>query len=76
MGWSPWATPKQAVFLESFVDQLEEEKHNHGLAPFYARVMQEFIQHWESPIPDKVDKKITDPAELKRLADERRGCVS
>ena len=77
MGRRPWATPEQVAFLKGFIGQLEEEKHNHGLVPFYARVADDFIKCWEFPIPSDVDmKKVTEPSELKRLADKRRAHVS
>jgi len=73
MGRPPWATPEQTSFLEEFLPRLEQEKHNLGLKPFYAQITKQFIERWPSPlIPDGE----TNEAELKRLADSRRGQVS
>lgn len=77
MGGKRWTSDPQQAFLEGFLNRLEEEKDSHGFKPFYARVTKAFIERWESPIPSDIDRtKITDEAELKRLADERRGDVS
>lgn len=77
MGRKPWTTPDQADFLAGFIDKLEDEKNGNGLKAFYAYVAQEFIRQWPSPIPQDIDRnKITDPAELKAISDERRIVVS
>lgn len=73
MGRPPWATPEQTAFLESHVPKLEEEKHNHGLTAFYARVTKEFVRRWPSPvIPDGATNEET----LRLQADGARGRVS
>ena len=77
MGRKPWTTPDQADFLAGFIDKLEDEKNGNGLKAFYAYITQEFIQQWASPIPQDTDtNKITDPAQLKAISDERRAAVS
>lgn len=73
MGRRTWATSQQTEFLESFLERLEDEKGNHGLTAFYARITAEFIERWESPI---LQEDLNQGADSKRLADERRGRVS
>jgi hypothetical protein len=77
MGRPRWATLEQEEFLATFLEQAEDEKKNNGLKPFYSRVTKEFVALWESPTPPKDELgKVTDPAQIKVLADERRGRVS
>ena len=77
MGRPRWATPQQEKFLASFLEQAEDEKNGNGLKPFYSRITKEFVSHWEPPPPLKGELgKVTDPAQIKVLADKRRGRVS
>jgi len=76
MGRKPWATPEQTVFLEAQLPDMEAEKANHGLRPFYARITREFIAQWASPIVPIPPERQREGLELKAYADERRGTVS
>ena len=77
MGRPSWATPEQAAFLELQVKDLEKEKRNQGLKAFYARVTNQFVELWPSPVPPEVDtSQVTDPAKVKALSDDRRRRVS
>ena len=75
MGRPPWATSEQTAFLESYLPSMDEEKENHGLAAFYARVTDDFILRWKSPtIPIPKDRQ--DGVTPEAYANERRGRVS
>ena len=58
------------------MDQLEKAKNGNGLKAFYDNVTVEFIEKWESPLPPKIDRSITDPEEVKQLLDAYRTTVS
>ena len=76
MGRRPWATPEQTAFLESKLPLLDEEKENHGLTPFYARIAVQFIEHWASPIVPIPEERRAENLDPQAYANERRGAVS
>ena len=73
MGRKTWCSTEQTEFLKVHLSRLDEEKNNHGLSPFYARVAAEFIKRWESPTPKKACPKGVSP---KQHADNERTRVS
>lgn len=73
-GRPTWTIPVQEEFLQAHVANLDEEKSNQGLKPFYACITQEFMTCWPSLNPPGVDE--TDLVKLKKLADEARGRIS
>ena len=73
MGRQLWCIPEQTAFLAAQLPKLDEEKINHGLTPFYARVAAEFIERWESPTPTKPCPEGVSP---KQHADNERISVS
>ena len=76
MGRPTWATTEQTAFLEGFLLQLEEEKRTNGLTSFYVRVTQDFVRRWASPLLPTDDDGKSSPAQLKKIADDRRRGVS
>ena len=76
MGQPTWATTEQTTFLEGFLPQLEEEKRTNGLTSFYVRVTQDFVRRWASPLLPTDDDGKSSPAQLKKIADDRRRGVS
>lgn len=73
MGRETWCTADQTAFLQAYLPKLDEEKHNNGLTPFYARIAREFIERWPSPTPKKAVPEGVDP---KQHADNERARVS
>jgi len=76
VGRPPWTTPEQFEYLQKHLPNLDNEKANNGLTQHYARIARDFSVIWKPPIVEKDRENAKDEDELKRLAYERRACVS
>ena len=76
MGRRPFGTPEQMVFMRGRLPDMEREKEENGLTPFYNTTAALFLERWPAQVTEKDREETKTEQEALQRAIQRRTDVS